>query len=210
MQDARGRWYVQFQLEVNTYKLPGVEELGIDLGLGNLVTCSDGTKLSRENLTKTYEDKLAKAQRAHKTKQVRNIHAKIANKRKDWNHKTSTTLVKRSHCVAIGALNAKGLMKTKMAKSVADASWGGFRQMLVNKANAHRVESRQVPEAYTTQTCHVCNERTGPKGLEGLGVREWKCPVCGTQHDRDVNAAINIFVKGFGRPPNKKRELRIQ
>jgi IS605 OrfB family transposase len=194
-QDARGRWYVNFQLEVyHLEEHEGVDEVGIDLGLKDLATCSDGEKYDRENLTKTYEDKLAMAQRANKKGLVRTIHAKIGNKRKDWAHKTTTKLVKRCSSIAVGNLNVLGLLKTKLAKSVSDAAWGFFVTILLNKAVTHGIKAQEINEAYTTQTCHVCKERTGPKGLEGLGVREWECP-CGAIHDRDTNAAQNIYEK---------------
>ena len=196
-QDARGRWYVHFQIEVRKTQMPGNSEEGLDFGLKDQVNGSSGQKYSRENLTKAYEEKLASAQRANKTKQVKNIHAKIANKRKDWAHKVSTELVCRCLAIAVGLLNIRGLMKTKMAKSVADAGWGLLGRMLVHKAIAHGVLLVQVHEAYTTRSCHVCGELTGPKGVAELGVRTWICSNCGTRHDRDQNAAINIFVKAF-------------
>lgn len=216
-QDARGRWYVNFQLkwtldkkcpefQKREEKWAGDKEVGIDLGLKDLATRSDGVKHSRENLTKSYEAKLASAQRANKKKQVRNIHAKIKNKRKDWNHKESTKIIKDCRKVAIGGLNVRGLMKTKMAKSVADASWSAFKTMLGTKANAHNTVLMEVNEAYTSQDCSVCGQRTGPKGIQGLGVREWKCPCCGTVHDRDVNAARNIFARAFGQVQAKNKE----
>ena len=202
-QDARGRWYVNFQLEVyHIEDHEGVDEVGVDLGLKDLATCSDGTKYDRENLTKKYEDKLAMAQRANKKGLVRTTHAKIANKRKDWAHKTTTKLVKRCSRIAVGKLNIVGLLKTKMAKSVSDAAWGLFVTILLNKAVTHGIKAQEINEAYTTQTCHACKERTGPRGLGGLGVREWECP-CGAKHDRDVNAAQNIYEKAFGRLPNR-------
>ena len=179
----------------------GQEELGLDLGLKTIVACSDGQAYTRENLTQQYEQKLAKAQRARKKKQVRNLHANIANSRRDWTQKVTTDLVGRCRCIALGQLQVKALLKTKMAKSISDACWGSLSKTLVEKAMAHGVEVKEVPEAYSTQTCHVCKERTGPKGREELGVRVWTCRSCGSEHDRDVNAAINLFVFGFGRMP---------
>lgn len=200
-QDARGRWYVNFNLKVyGLEEHDGEDETGIDLGLKDQATCSDGTKHSRENLTKKYEDKLAMAQRANKKGLVRTIHAKIANSRMDWHQKETTKIVKRSKRIAVGILNILGLMQTTMAKSVADAAWGLFTTMLLYKAVSHGIELEGASEAYTTQTCHVCEERTGPKGVRDLGVREWECP-CGAKQDRDVNAALNIYKKAYGHLP---------
>jgi len=201
-QDARGRWYVNLQVEFELTQEGGTKEAGGDLGLKDVLTLSDGEKYSRQNLTTECEDKLATAQRANKKGQVRSIHAKIRNKREDFNQKTSTDLCRKYRVLAIGGVNIAGLMKTKMAKSVADASWYRLNELLVYKALTHGMELKlKVNEAWTTQECHVCKERTGPKGIGGLGVREWVCSNCGCEHDRDVNAAINIFVNGFGRLP---------
>jgi IS605 OrfB family transposase len=202
-QDARGRWYLNLQVEFELAPtFSGNKEAGGDQGLKHLMKLSDGTTFDRENLTKQYEDRLAKAQRAKKKGLTRSIHAKIKNKREDFNQKTSTYLCRTYYRLAIGGVNSSALMKTKMAKSVADASWTRMNELLVYKAITHGTElCLGVNEAYTTQECHVCKERTGPKGLGELGVREWTCEVCGSRHERDQNAAINIFVKAFGRKP---------
>lgn len=202
-QDARGRWYVNLQVEFEQAPMvSGNKEAGGDQGLKRLMTLSDGETFDRENLTRLFEEKLASAQRANKKRQVRNIHAKIKHKREDFNQKLSTHLC-RTYCrLAIGGVRSSALMKTRMAKSVADASWPRMNELLVYKAITHGTELRLgVNEAYTTQECHVCQERTGPKGIAELGVREWMCRTCGSRHDRDQNSGINIFVKAFGRKP---------
>lgn len=79
------------------------------------------------------------------------------------------------------------------AKAVSDAGWSSFRNMLRYKAIGHGAEYVEADERYTTQTCSACGARSGPKGRKGLDVREWDCSECGTVHDRDVNAAINIL-----------------
>lgn len=203
-QDARGRWYVHLQVEFELVQEPKgrTKEAGGDPGLKDVLVLSDGNKYSRENLTRRFEDRLAMAQRAHKKRLVRTIHAKIRNKREDFNQKTSTDLCRKYGMLAIGGLNVAGLLKTKMAKSVADASWCRLNELLLYKAITHGVQLKlKVNEAWTTQQCHVCKERAGPRGIRDLCVREWVCSSCGTTHDRDVNGAINIFVNGFGRLP---------
>ena len=201
-QDARGRWYVSLQFEVlGLLPHEGTQENGIDLGLKNLATLSDGSTHSRENLTRESEEKLAKMQKAHKKKQVKTVHAKIANQRLDWAHKSTTKIVRQSLRIAVGVLQILGMMKTKMAKSVADAAWGQWVGILLYKAMAHGIQCVQVNESYTTQTCHGCQQRTGPRGIRELHVRQWCCKHCGVLHDRDVNAAWNIFYKAYGRWP---------
>ena len=98
-------------------------------------------------------------------------------------------------------MNASGLAKTKMAKSVLDAGWTSFRTMLSYKSIATGVLFEEVNEAYSTQTCSCCGtiSHNSPKGRAGLGIREWTCLECGTCHDRDVNAAKNILAAGHRR-----------
>ena len=200
-QDARGRWYVHFQCEVEEVQAHGGREIGIDLGLKDQVTCSDGEKYSRENLTKRYEIQLAMAQRAHKVKRVRAIHAKIKNKRKDWTHKITSKLCKSSKTIVLGQIHSKNLAQTRLAKSVLDASWGSFTTLLQYKAIRHGMVVQIVSEKWSTQTCSCCGKIPGgaPKGRSALGVRCWRCSECGAEHDRDINAAQNIFNFGAGR-----------
>ncbi|MCY7358083.1 MAG: transposase, partial [Rudanella sp.] len=193
-QDSKGHWFVNLVIESKpeTRNLTG-KECGIDLGLKTLATLSDGVELSRENLTKTFEVQLAKAQRARKKKHVTAIHCKIKNKRKDWNHKATTRLVWEYDRIVAGNVSSKKLKKTRMAKSVSDAGWSDFKLMLVYKAMGLGVEVKEVNESFSTVTCSGCKARTGPKGLSDLGVREWVCVECDSMHLRDVNAAKNIL-----------------
>lgn len=180
----------------------GCEEEGIDLGLKQLVTCASGQVYTRENLTNASAKKLACAQRARKKKQVRKIHASVANRRKDWIEKTTTRLVERCERIAVGDVSASKLKKAGLGKSVSDAAWGIFRRRLEEKARTRQVSCVIVSEAYSSQTCHHCLERSGPRGRPMLGVRVWTCSGCGMTHDRDQNAAKNIFRKAYGRLPS--------
>ncbi len=204
-QNTKGNWFVNLVIadathvageDCDTGRIKTGKDAGIDLGLKTIATLSDGIKLDRENLTKKYETKLAVAQRAKKKKQVTNIHAKIKNTRKDFNHKETTKLVKKYDLIVVGNVSPSKLKKTRMAKSVSDAGWSSFKTMLVYKAVALGVEVSEVNESFSTVTCSCCKERTGPKGQAALGVRVWTCTACGTTHDRDVNAAKNILVLG--------------
>jgi putative transposase len=89
--------------------------------------------------------------------------------------------------------------KTRQAKSVLDAGWSAFRTMLLYKCADAGVWFAEVDEAFSTQTCSVCNSRAGPKGRKDLGIRGWQCTVCGAVHDRNVNAAHNILAAGHRR-----------
>jgi putative transposase len=200
-QDAQGHWYVNLVCEASAVgRIQTGKKVGVDLGLKTIATLSDGVSLDRDNLTRQHEQQLATAQRAKKKRRVTAIHAKIKNKRKDWNHKTTTALVRTYDRIVVGNVSAKKLMKTRMAKSVADAGWSSFKTMLAGKAIALGVEVEEVNERWSTVTCSTCFERSGPSGLSGLAVREWVCSHCGSVHHRDVNAARNILRTGHGTP----------
>jgi len=197
-QDARGRWYLSIVVKVQQEKSKGTGQIGIDLGLKTTAVCSDGTTLERKQYYRNMESKLAMAQRANKKKQVKNIHAKIKNRRADTNHKFSTKLVKENSLIVVGNVSSSKLAKTKMAKSVLDAGWYQLKSMLDYKSKGMQVCYVEVNEAYTTQACSCCGciSSNSPKGMDSLGIREWTCAECGTKHDRDINAAENILRLG--------------
>ena len=199
-EDARGRWYFNVVVEVDAVMPKGQDCTGIDLGLTDTATCSDGTKLEAGRFYRGLEEKLAIAQRAKNKTQVKTIHAKIANRRKDALHKFSRKLVNRCGEIYVGNVSSLKLVKTKMAKSVLDAGWGQLKAMLKYKSEHAGIVFKEVNEAYTTQTCSCCGALpdSRPKGIAGLGIREWTCE-CGVTHDRDVNAAKNILAVGHGR-----------
>jgi len=206
-QDSKGHWYVNIIYDsISNPKIKSGGQIGIDLGLKTLVTTSNGESLTRESIIAKYATKLATAQRANKKKRVKAIHAKIKNSRKDWNHKVTTKLINTNDKIFVGNVSSSNLKKTRMAKSVSDAGWHDFKSMLAYKAIALGVEYKEVKENFSTVTCSVCFERTGPRGLSALGVREWKCS-CGVSHNRDVNAARNIL--RFGHESLIKGNLHI-
>ena len=200
VQDARGRWYVCLVVDnAKPLKSTGKSSIGIDLGLKDLATCSDGVVLEAAKHYRKYEQKLAIAQRARNKARARAIHAKIKNSRQDELQKFSTQLVKAHAVIFVGNVSSKKLVKTKMAKSVLDAGWYMLKTMLKYKCENAGVLFEEVNEAYTTQTCSCCGSRqNSPKGRAGLGIREWTCE-CGVTHDRDINAAKNILALGHKR-----------
>jgi putative transposase len=199
--DAQGRWYLNLQIEVPERQDCGTGRVGIDLGLKDLAALSDGTKIENPCLFRLYEQKLAVAQRAGNKARARAIQAKIANARKHFLHEHSTKLVRENQMIVVGNVNAKAMMQTTMAKSVADASWSMFRNMLRYKAVKHGARFEEADERYTSQTCSACGSRSGPKGIAGLRVRQWECGDCGVVHDRDTNASLNLLAGAERRPP---------
>ena len=194
-QDARGRWYFNVVVEVDAKPSTGTEAVGIDLGLKECATTSTGEKLEGR-WYRANEQALAKAQRARKKKQVKAIHAKIKNQRKDALHKFSTALVQKNAAIFVGDVASAKLVKTKMAKSTLDAGWAMLKTMLEYKSHQAGIVFEVVNEAYSTQACSQCGSVEGPKGLNDLGKRRWTCS-CGAEHDRDVNAAQNIARRGL-------------
>lgn len=200
-QDARGRWYLNCPVEfpAGWFEQAPSSVVGIDLGLKDLATLSDGGKIEMPRFYRKSEEALARAQRARKTKRVRAIHRKVANRRKDFLHKASARLAKTHDVIAVGDVSSSKLARTRLAKSVQDAGWHRFKQMLSYKAIRHGGRMLEVSEAYTTQVCSSCGElpHERPKGIADLGIRGWTCGECGVTHDRDVNAARNILRLGL-------------
>jgi IS605 OrfB family transposase len=198
-QDARGRWYANICVEVDAPRSPGTTAVGIDLGLKDFAALSNGERVEAQRIYRSAEQALSIAQRARKKDRVKAIHAKMANRRKDFLHKLSTRLVLEHGAIFVGNANASSMAKTTMAKSVLDAGWTTFRTMLQYKCDHAGVLFDEVNEAFSTVTCSACGSRSGPNGLKGLQVREWSCMECGVFHDRDVNAAKNILARGHAR-----------
>jgi IS605 OrfB family transposase len=196
-QDSKGRWYINAVVEVATADHAPLTRVGIDLGLKDLATLSDGRKIETPRFYRKSEAALAVLQRARKSKRVRNIHAKIANRRKDFLHKASTALAKEYGLIIIGDVSPSKIARTHMAKSVLDAGWADFKSQLSYKATMHGGSALEARERNTSGDCSSCGARSGPRGLKDLRIREWDCGECGAAHNRDVNAAQNILRLGL-------------
>lgn len=202
-EDSQGKWYINIvaipkQKPWLQLSLFPNEDIGVDLGTKEFAATSNNIIVEAKKYYRNAEEKLAKAQRANKVDRVKSIHASIKNQRKDFNHKLSTSLSKSFSMIFIGNVSASKLAKTHMAKSVLDTGWSQFKTMLQYKCDGTGTWYEEVDEKFSTQTCSVCKERSGPRGLEGLGIREWTCS-CGAKHHRDVNSAKNILACGHAR-----------
>jgi putative transposase len=205
--DAAGRYFASFVVDADPDPLPEVSsEMGIDLGLTHFAVMSDGRKVASPKFLRRAERKLRKAEQALSRKardssnrnkarvKVARQHAKVADSRRDWQHKLSTEIIRENQAVYVEDLCVAGLVRTRLAKSVSDAGWSAFTGMLEYKARRHgRTFARTGRFEPTTQMCSACGVKDGPKPL---GVRTWTCAACGTTHDRDVNAAKNIAALG--------------
>lgn len=197
--DINGKWFLTITTDYTENRIcEGTKAIGIDLGISEQVVCSDGCTYKRDKFITVYEKKLAKAQRAHKKRQVSKIYTKIKNTRKDWNHKVTTDLCKKYPIIIVGDIEPRSLGKTFLAKYIYDLSAGNIKFLLTYKSIIYNTIVKIVSEKYSTVTCSSCGGKTGPSGLSGLSVRAWKCSCCGSEHNRDVNAAINILNSVMG------------
>jgi transposase len=169
--------------------------IGIDSGFKHLLSLSNGEKVEHPRELEQSAMRLAQAQRGINRKLVARINERIANQRKDRNHKISRKLVSENSLIAFSADNHKGIA-SKFGKSVASSGHAQLRQMLAYKSIASGRLYVEVDNRNSTRTCSVCGALTGPQGWAGLSVRHWMCG-CGAKHDRDTNAAINTLMLGM-------------
>ncbi|WP_432108308.1 RNA-guided endonuclease InsQ/TnpB family protein [Streptomyces sp. AA1529] len=204
LMDAAGRYFASFVVETDASAvLPETTpEVGIDLGLGHFAILSDGTKVDSPRFLRRAGKRLKKAQRDLSRKQkgsanrgkarvkVARAHARVADARREFHHQLSTRLIRENQAVAVEDLAVKGLARTRLAKSVQDAGWSAFVNMLEYKAARYgRTFVRIGRFEPTSQVCSQCGVKDAPKPLH---VREWTCRECGAVLDRDVNAAVNV------------------
>lgn len=209
---ASGKYFVSLCVEQdveNLLRSNNGGQIGIDVGLKEFYSDSNGNTVANPRILRKLSKKLLREQRrlsrklprsSNRNKQrvrVARVHEKIANIRKDFLHKVSTQLVRENQTIAVEDLQVKNMLKNhKLAKAISDVSWSEFFRQLEYKAELYGSEIMKVPTFYpSSQTCHVCGYQNA--GTKDLSVREWTCPQCGTKHNRDTNAARNILAKAL-------------
>lgn len=200
-------WYVSVMFEKEIEHLaPNGKEIGIDLGIKSLYITSDGYEAPNPNFLRKAEAKLKREQRSlsrkkkgsanfkRQAEKLAKLHEKVANCRKDYLHKETTKLIRDNQTLTIEDLKVANMIRNgKLSKSISDVGWGYFRQFLEYKSKWYGRELRVVNPRNTSKECSDCgalNEKLT------LSVREWVCESCGSVHNRDVNAAININKRG--------------
>lgn len=204
-----GRYFVSFLVEETVALLPVVNSVvGIDVGIKDVVITSDGIASGNPRYTAKYAAKLAKYQKRLAKKQkgsnnrrkvkakVARIHEQIADCRRDFTHKLTTTLINENQVICVENLAVKNMVKNPtLAKSISDANWGEIVRQLEYKASWRGRTVVAIDRWYpSSKRCSCCGYTLDKLDL---ATRQWTCPECNTTHDRDINAARNIKAAGL-------------
>jgi putative transposase len=207
--DSANRYFVSILLKEEIKPLPIVRKMvGLDLGIKAMVALSTGETMGNPKYFAQDEKKLAKAQRRHARKQkgsknrakarlkVARLHARIADRRRDYQHQLSTRIVHENQVICVESLAVKHMVKNHaLAKAISDVGWGEFVRQLDYKARWYGRTLVKIDQWYpSSKTCHACKHVLDALSLD---IREWVCPACGVAHDRDTNAALNILAEGL-------------
>jgi len=207
--DTASRYFVSLLVEEDIALLPVVNAtVGVDVGVKDVAVLSTGERTGNHRHTAKFAEKLAKAQKCLAKKQkgsanrrkaklkVARIHAKIADVRRDFTHKLTTTLIRKNQVICVENLAVKNMVKhPTLAKSIHDANWGELVRQLEYKAGWYGRTVVAIDRWFpSSKRCSCCGHTVASLDLS---IRHWNCPECHTELDRDVNAALNIKAAGL-------------
>jgi putative transposase len=207
--DCANRYFISILIEEDIKHLPVInKQVGLDLGLKSMVIASDGHTYGNPKFFAKDEKKLAKAQRRHAKKKkggknrrkaqlkVARIHARIADRRRDYQHKLSTKIIRENQIVCVEGLQVKNMVQNySLAKAISDVGWSELVRQLEYKAQWYGRTFVKIDKWYpSSKRCFDCGHVLDSLPLD---IRFWTCPECGVQHDRDINAARNILAAGL-------------
>src|SRR5579884_4242842 len=207
--DTAGRYFVSIRLEKDMAQLPPCNKVvGLDLGLKSMVVTSDGEAIGNPKFFARDEKNLARAQQRHAKKKkgsrnrekarrkVARIHARIADRRRNYQHHLSIRIIRENQTICVESLRVKNMVKNHcLAKSIHDVGWGEFVRQLEYKAAWYGRTLCKIDTFFpSSKRCFDCGHVLETLALEE---REWTCPKCGVHHDRDKNAANNIVAEGL-------------
>jgi len=207
--DEADRYFVSILVEEDIKALEvSPKTVGLDLGLKSMVITSDGHTFGNPKFFSKHEKKLAKAQRRHAKKKkgsknrnkarlkVARLHQKISDRRRDYQHQLSASVIRENQVVCVESLHVKNMVKNPcLAKAISDVGWGEFIRQLEYKAEWYGRTIVKIDKWYpSSKRCFDCGHLLDSLTLD---VRSWACPECGVVHDRDINAAKNILAAGL-------------
>jgi putative transposase len=221
-----GKYYASILVETenprNKVVEPKSKACGIDLGLEHFATVTNdfgSYKVVHPKYLRRGEERLRRLQRRFSRKQkgsknsekarlrLARQHAYMSNARNDFLHKLSKAIIDENQVVVVEDINVKGLLKTRLAKSISDSGWSKLLTYLKYKAEWYGRTFIQVDRFFpSSKLCHRCRYKNEDLVLHD---RTWCCPACGETHDRDVNASINLYFVGLGRPEVKPVEQAL-
>lgn len=207
---STNKYFISILVETESFQLPKLNtSIGIDLGVKAFAVMSNGEIIDNPKFLRNLEHKSKFQQRSLSRKKlgsknwykqklvVAKLHEKITNMRLDFLHKLSTRLINENQIICLEDLQVSAMLKSKeQSKNISEVSWATFRNFLEYKASWYGRTISVIDKSFpSSQLCSACGYKN--KEIKNLGLRNWTCPSCNSNHERDYNASINILKEGL-------------